>query len=109
MGNFGGRNLKINTDERNVRGRTSWERKESRDSGSRANHPRLGSSIHRVPIISSLGMFTQAYFSAQEILGFLSAFTEKRVNHKQLLLRGERGRGSNEQQRSEVDSEQLKS
>lgn len=57
-------------------------------------------------------MFTQVYFRAQEILGFLSGFTEGgpvRVNRKQLLLRSQKEGGSNEKQRPEVDSEQLKS
>lgn len=58
-------------------------------------------------------MFTQVYVRAQEILGFLSGFTESPslLESTTAATAEKRGRGSgrNEKQRTEVDSEQLKS
>lgn len=63
-------------------------------------------------------MFTQVYFRAQEILGFLSGnkgcvdlqkVGRAGSDREQLLLRKRRGTGANnERPSSEVDSEELK-
>lgn len=58
-------------------------------------------------------MFTQVYFRAEEILGFLSGFTESGPCSSEpraaTAESGEPGRGNNEKQSSEVDSEEPKS
>lgn len=58
-------------------------------------------------------MFTQVYFRAQEILGFLSGFTEKwallELTTSSYCGESRASGGSNEKQSSEVDSEELKS
>lgn len=57
-------------------------------------------------------MFTQVYFRAQEIPGFLSGFAESGPRSRQpraaTAEKRARGRGNNEKQSSEVDSEQLR-
>lgn len=54
-------------------------------------------------------MFTQVYFRAEQILGFLSGFTESGPcwgEPQAAAESGEPGRGNNEKQSSEVDSEE---
>lgn len=55
-------------------------------------------------------MFTQVYFRAEEILGFLSGFPESGpCSGEPQAESGEPGRGNNETRSSEVDSEEPES